>query len=50
MDCKHLRYPTVEQLLLIDISSDKNLPSVLYLRYTAQQFKATAIFVLKKRS
>jgi len=38
MDCTHLRYPTVEQLPLIDISSNKNLPFVLYLRYTSLVF------------
>ena len=35
MDYKHLRYPTVEQLLLLDISSNNNLPSVLYPRYAS---------------
>ena len=42
MDCTHLRYPTVEQLLLIDISSNINLPSVLYLRYTSLVLRTEA--------
>ena len=42
MDCTQLRYPAIEQLLLIDISSDKNLPSVLYLRYTSLVLRTEA--------
>ena len=30
MECKHFRHPADEQLRILDISSNNNLPSVLF--------------------